>query len=84
MAAIHQGATNRLEALPEPSGQATTIARWLTARTVAATFEHDTAEAPAGEEMTAATDMRAAFARASARVRELSASYGFRICGVAE
>jgi hypothetical protein len=84
LAAIQQDATNRLEALPEPAGQAATIAGWLTARTVAATFELDTAEAPAGEGLTAVTDMRAALARASARVRELSRSYGFRVCGVAE
>jgi hypothetical protein len=84
LASIRQDATNRLEALPEPAGQTATIARWLTARTVAATFELDTGEAPAGEEMTAAADMRGALAQASARVRRLSESYGFRVCGFGE
>jgi hypothetical protein len=84
LAAIRQAATNRLESLPQPAGQAAAIARWLTARTVAATFELDTAEAPAGEDSTATNDMRGALARASARVQELSRSYGFKLCGVAE
>jgi hypothetical protein len=83
LAAIRQAATNRLESLPQPRGEAAAIARWLRARTVAATFELDTAEAPAGDS-TAANDMRAALARASALVRELSSSYGFRVCGVPE
>jgi hypothetical protein len=83
-ASIRQAATMRLESLPQPAGEAAPIARWLTARTVSATFELDTAEAPAGEDSTAANDMRAALARARALVRELSSSYGFRVCGVAE
>jgi hypothetical protein len=84
LAAIHQDATTRIESLPQPAGEAAAIARWLTARTVAATFELDTAEAPADEDSTATNDMRAALARASALARELSRSYGFRVCGVAE
>jgi hypothetical protein len=84
LAAIRQTATGRLESLPQPAGEAATIARWLTARTVAATFELDTAEAPAGEDSTASNDMRDALARASALVDELSRSYGFKLCGVAE
>jgi hypothetical protein len=84
LATIHQDATTRIESLPEPAGETATIARWLTARTVAATFELDTAEAPGGEDSTATNDMRAALVRASALVRELSGSYGFRVCGVPE
>jgi hypothetical protein len=84
LAAIRQAATNRLESLPQPAGQAAAIARWLSARTVAATFELDTAEAPPGEDSTATNDMRGALARASALVQELSRSYGFKLCGVAE
>jgi hypothetical protein len=84
LATIHQDATTRIESLPRPAGETARIATWLTARTVAATFELDTAEAPPGEDSTATNDMRAALARASARVRALSSSYGFRVCGVAE
>jgi hypothetical protein len=84
LSTIHQDATIRIESLPQPAGETATIARWLTARTVAATFELDTAEAPAGEDSTATNDMRAALVRASALVRELSSSYGFRVCGAAE
>jgi hypothetical protein len=84
MATVHEAATAKLESLSQPSGEATTITRWLTARTVAATFELDTAEAPSGEGSVAASDIRAALRRAVARVRNLSQSYGFRICGASE
>jgi hypothetical protein len=79
-----EAATARLESLSPPAGEATTIARWLTARTVAATFELDTAEAPRGEGSVAGRDIRAALRRAIARVRDLSQSYGFRVCGASE
>jgi hypothetical protein len=81
---IQEAATARLESLSQPAGEATTIARWLTARTVAATFELDTAEAPSGEGSAAGSDIRAALRRAMARVRDLSQSYGFRVCGASE
>jgi hypothetical protein len=84
MAAVHEAATAKLESLSQPAGEATTIARWLTARTVAATFELDTAEAPSGEGSVAASDIRGALRRAIARVRALSRSYGFRVCGASE
>jgi hypothetical protein len=81
---IQEAATARLESLSQPAGEATSIASWLTARTVAATFELDTAEAPSGEGSVAASDIRAALRRAIARVRDLSQSYGFRVCGASE
>jgi hypothetical protein len=81
---IQEAATARLESLSQPAGEATTIARWLTARTVAATFELDTAEAPSGKGSVAGRDIRAALGRAIARVRDLSQSYGFRVCGASE
>jgi hypothetical protein len=84
VAAIHEAATAKLESLPQPPGQASTIAGWLTARTVAATFELDTAEAPTGEHSVAGSDIRAALHRATALVRSLSQSYGFRVCGTTE
>jgi hypothetical protein len=84
VAAIHEAATARLESLSQPTGETTTLARWLTARTVAATFELDTAEAPRDEGSVAASDIRSALRRAMARVRDLSESYGFRVCGASE
>jgi hypothetical protein len=81
---IREAATARLESLSQPAGESTSIARWLTARTVAATFEYDTAEAPRSQGSVAASDIRAALRKATARVRDLSASYGFRVCGASE
>jgi hypothetical protein len=84
LAGIQQAATTRLESLPQPPGERGPIMSWLTARTVTATFELDAAEAPAGEESTAAKDMREALARASARLRALSHGYGFSVCGAGD
>jgi hypothetical protein len=83
-AAIHEEATFKLESLPQPRGEAATIRSWLTARTVAATLEHDTAEAPPGRGSTAARDIREALARASTSVQALSRLYGFEVCGGTE
>jgi hypothetical protein len=82
--AIHGAANAKLEALPKPVGEDATITRWLTARTVATTLELDTAEAPAGADSIAATDIRIALDRARAAVRSLSHRYGFRVCGETE
>jgi len=84
VAAIHERATTKLESLSKPAGGAATIASWLAARTVAATFEHDAAEAPTDKHSIAAKDIREALARASALVGNLSRRYGFRVCGSRE
>jgi hypothetical protein len=76
-----QLATARLEALPEPPGDAVAIKRWLTARTVAATVAIDLAEAPAKGEAIAVNDVRGELATAQARARGLALAYGARVCG---
>jgi hypothetical protein len=79
--AIHEAATAKLESLSQPVGEAATITRWLTARTVATTLERDTAEAPSGKDLTAARDVREELGRARAFVGDLSRRYGLQVCG---
>jgi hypothetical protein len=73
--------TARLQALPEPPGEAGAIKRWLTARTVAATVAIDLAEAPAKGEAAAVGDVKDELAAAQARARGLALAYGSRVCG---
>jgi len=80
-AAQSQLATARLEALPEPPGDAGAIKRWLTARTVAATVAIDLAEAPARGQATAVSDVKDELVTAQARARGLALAYGSRVCG---
>ena len=79
-----QLATARLEALPEPPGDARAIKRWLTARTVAATVAIDLAEAPAKGEARAVRDVRDELASARARARGLALAYGSPVCGATD
>jgi hypothetical protein len=82
--AIRAVANAKLESLAKPAGEGATIEKWLTARTVQATLRRDVAEAPAREFPTAAKDVKEALDRASALERDLSQSYGFRICSATE
>jgi hypothetical protein len=79
--AIRELADARLEALRVPAGEAATIGRWLTARTVAATLQRDAAEAPAGQYPKATRDLDEALSRARALEHRLSEGHGFTICG---
>ena len=81
---IREAADAKLEALRAPTGEATQIGRWLTARTVAGTFEHDLGEAPAREELTAGRDIREQFAKTDAYARTLAAREGLQGCAAAE
>jgi hypothetical protein len=74
-------ATARLESLPEPPGESQAIARWLTARTVAATVASDAAEAPPGEDRAAVKDVFAALELVRARAGRLARDYGLEVCG---
>jgi hypothetical protein len=73
-------ATGRLESLPEPPGEGEAIARWLTARTVAATVASDAAEAPPGEDRAAVKDVFAELEVARARAGRLARDYGLEAC----
>jgi hypothetical protein len=75
-----QLATARLEALPEPPGDARAINRWLTARTVAATIALDLAEAPPRGDARAVSDVKGELATARARARVLAHAYGTQVC----
>lgn len=75
-----KSATARLEALPQPPGDARAIQRWLTARTVAATVALDLAEAPARGDAAAVRDVTRELARVRARARALALAYGSRVC----
>jgi hypothetical protein len=79
--AANRLATARLESLPEPPGEGGAIARWLTARTVAATVASDAAEAPAGEDRAAVKDVFAELEVARARAGRLAHDYGLEACG---
>jgi hypothetical protein len=79
-AAQSQLATTRLQALAQPAGEVPAIARWLTARTVAATVALDLAEAPARGEAVAVADVRAQAARTLAEASALAAALGLRTC----
>jgi hypothetical protein len=84
-AAIHEAGNAELESLPEPSGEAATIDRWLTARTVATTVESDLVEAPPGEEpATAARALKGELKRTRDIARGLGRSYGLGVCGSTE
>ena len=74
-------ATARLESLPEPPGEGAAIARWLTARTVAATVASDAAEAPPREDRAAVRDVFAELEVARARAGRLAHDYGVEACG---
>jgi hypothetical protein len=75
-----QLATARLQSLAPPAGDAQAIARWLTARTVAATVALDLAEAPPRGEAVAVADVRAQALRTSARASAKAAALGLRKC----
>jgi hypothetical protein len=79
-AAQSQLATERLQALAQPAGEAATIGRWLTARTVAATVALDLAEAPRHGEAVAVADVRAQAGRALAQASAQAAALGLRTC----
>jgi hypothetical protein len=74
-------ATARLESLPQPPGEGEAIARWLTARTVAATVASDAAEAPPGEGRRAVNDVFAELEVTRARAGRLARDYGLEACG---
>jgi hypothetical protein len=82
--AVHEAANAKLESLPEPPRDTATIGRWLTARTVAATVASDSAEAPAGQDLSAARDVQRELGRVTARARDLARGYGFKVCGATE
>jgi hypothetical protein len=79
-AAQSQLATERLQALARPAGEAAEIGRWLTARTVAATVALDLAEAPSHGEALAVADVRAQAARTLAQASTQAAALGLRAC----
>jgi len=79
--AVARAATAQLESLPEPPGEDATIARWLTARTVAATVASDAAEAPSGEDVAAVRDVFAELEAARGRAQRLARDYGLEACG---
>jgi hypothetical protein len=82
--AIHEVTNAKLESLAEPPGEATAIAKWLTARIVATTVALDAAEAPAGHDLIATKDLQRQLSRAVALVRGLAHSYGFAVCDAGE
>jgi hypothetical protein len=75
-----RAATATLEALPQPPADVRAIARWLTARTVAATVALDLAEAPARGDVLAVNDVRGELVRVRARAHDLALAYGLRVC----
>jgi hypothetical protein len=78
---IQEAATDRLEALREPNGDAAEIRSWLTSRTVTSTLRRDAAEAPLGAYPAAVKRLQHALERATALERRMSRAYGFRVCG---
>lgn len=79
-AAQSQLATERLQALARPAVEGSAIARWLTARTVAATVALDLAEAPRHGQAVAVADVRAQAARALAQASAQAATLGLGKC----
>jgi hypothetical protein len=77
-------ATARLESLHQPPGQAATIGRWLTARTVAATVASDVAEAPARKDATAVRDVVHELGKATVLEERLAGEYGLEVCDASE
>jgi hypothetical protein len=82
--AVHEAANAKLESLPEPPGDTAAIRKWLTARTVATTVASDSAEAPAGRDLSAAQDVQKELSRVIAQARDLARGYGFKVCGATE
>jgi hypothetical protein len=82
-AAASRAATEALDALARPRGEAAEVRRWLTARTVAATIAIDLAEAPSGKDAAAVAAVAAELARARARARALSGKFGGGACDAA-
>lgn len=81
--AIHEATDAKLEALPEPPGEAAGIAKVLTARTIATTVETDTAQALA-KHLPAAQSVQQERMRRSAIAKSLAAGYGLSVCGPIE
>jgi hypothetical protein len=82
--ATDRAANAKLESLAQPSRDAATIGRWLTARTVAATVAIDVAEAPAREDQTAVSDVLDQLKRATAFAQRLAGEYGLEVCSATE
>ena len=78
--AIHEAADAKLEALPEPPRDTAAIARWLTARTIAATVELDAGQAIA-RRIPAAAAVQAERLRRSAQALSLARDYSLAVCG---
>ena len=74
----------KLQALPTPSGDATTIAKWLTALNEAMTDARSVADAVEAEGLAAQQPATSAGEKAKTLARGLAQGYGMKVCGKSE
>jgi hypothetical protein len=82
--ASERAAVTKLQSLPEPAGDTTTITGWLAAVSQAIVDQDNVTNALAKGEGTALQAASRAANDAKARARSLAKAYGFRICGIRE
>jgi hypothetical protein len=82
--ASERAAVTKLQSLPQPAGDATTIARWLEAVRQAIVDQKNVTDALAKGEAAALRAASRAANDAKTRARSSAKRYGFRICGIRE